>query len=60
MKCRIRRESVRVKYAWHFSLSFKDSNDDYWFDLLNVSVDIEPFPKYISLLKYSLIPNENC
>jgi len=39
-----------------FTLSFKESNHDYSFDLLNVSVQFEWCPKDDAFLKYPVIP----
>lgn len=39
-----------------FILSFKKSNHDDSFDLLNLSVQFEHCPKDVALLKYPVIP----
>lgn len=39
-----------------FTLSFKESNYDYSFDLLNVSVQFERCPRDGAFLEYTVIP----
>lgn len=57
MKCKNKGEKLCVlnKLA-AFTLSFKESNHDYSFDLLNVSVQFERCPKDDAFPKYPVIP----
>lgn len=57
MKCKNKGEKLcALNKLGTFTPSFKESNHDYSFDLLNVSVQFERSPKDVAFLKYPVIP----
>ena len=56
VKCKSKERKCVLNKLGPFILSFKESNHDDSFDLLNVSVQFEHCPKDVALLKYPVIP----